>query len=82
MDKGGEDNAARMLSPVARLTLLPPGLCRLDEVLGSMSSADKNDVSPSSDFVLVMVRKESMTSFCCDLGVPLRSKICTGRCQF
>ena len=75
---GGDDRAARMLSPVAPCssdTLLLPGLVRLATDVGSMSSEDRKEVLSSSGFVLVMVRKESRRSFCAALGVPLRSRI-------
>lgn len=77
--RGGEVNADRMPSPPAparRLTRLPPGLPNVDDCAGSMSSEDKNEVFSRSVFVLVMVKNESIRSFCCCFGVPFRSSIC------
>jgi hypothetical protein len=61
-------------------SLPEPGLvmftaARCEEVEGSMSSEERNDVLSSSDLVDVMVRKESKRSFWDALGVPLRSRI-------
>ena len=80
---GGDASAARMPSapvPVSRFTRLPPGLPRfepvkVDDCAGSMSSEERNEVLSRSVFVLVIERKESIRSFCCCFGVPLRSKI-------
>ena len=76
---GGDDSAARMLSPAVapgmRETRLLPGLVKFAMEPGSMSSEERKDVPSSSGLVLVMVRKESRRSFCAALGVPLRSRI-------
>ena len=75
---GGDVSAARMPSPLVparRFTRLEPGLPRVDECAGSMSSEDKNDVFSRSAAVLVIVRKESIRSFSWVFGVPLRSRI-------
>ncbi len=75
---GGDDSAAKMLSPVLPCksdTLLLPGLVRFATDAGSMSSEERKDVLSSSGFVLVMVRKESSRSFCAAFSVPLRSII-------
>ena len=64
---GGEERAARMLSPAAepgmRDTRLEPGLVMLATRPGSMSSEERKDVLSSSGFVLVIVRKASRRSF-------------------
>lgn len=76
---GGGESAARMLSPAVPPgrsdTRLLPGLVRFATCPGSISSDERNEVLSSSDFVLVIVRKESSRSFCAAFGVPLRSRI-------
>ena len=76
---GGDDSAARMLSPAVAPgmsdTRLLPGLVKFAIEPGSMSSEERKDVPSSSGLVLVMVRKESRRSFWAALGAPLRSRI-------
>lgn len=76
---GGDDNAARILSPAAAPgmsdTRLLPGLVMFAIMEGSMSREERKEVLSSSDFVLVIVRKESRRSFCAAFGVPFRSRI-------
>ena len=75
---GGDDKAARMLSPAApgiSETRLLPGLVMFATEPGSMSRVVRKELPSRSVFVLVMVRKESRRSFCAAFGVPLRSRI-------
>ena len=80
LPRGGEVSAAKMPSPPApaparRLTRLPPGLPSVEVWGGSMSKDDRKEELSRSVFLLVIVKNESMRSFCCVLGVPLRSRI-------
>lgn len=75
---GGDDNAARILSPAApgiSDTRLVAGLVMFTTMAGSMSREERKDVLSRSVFVLVTVKKESKRAFWADLGVPLRSRI-------
>ena len=79
VDSGGDDRAARMLSPALLPgisdTRLLPGLVKFAICPGSISSDERKEVPSSSGLVLVIVRKESSRSFCAAFGVPLRSRI-------
>ena len=77
-----EENKLSLLLPVTaggREIRLPPGLTRLPASRpgpgGSMSRDERKDVLSKSVLVLVMVRNESRSVFCCALGVPLMSRI-------
>lgn len=78
---GGDPSVARRASPApvpGKATRLPFEDVRRPIVLdvdGSISSVVRNDICPSSGFVLVMVTKKSSRSSCSARGVPFKSMI-------